>query len=124
MIIRSLVNGQPAPSLPPLLSSPTLQKSLQTLDLSRSPVPSGTLPSNLADLASLTELHLPNASIGGPFPSSVPQGLVVLDVTGNSNLAGELPQSLCGSQTIKTCDFRGTAFGGSAAPGSCGPCLF
>jgi hypothetical protein len=114
---RRIVNGQPAPALPPLVSSLSLQRSLSILDLSSAPLAS--LPADLSPLAGLTELHVPSAGLAGTFPSALPAGLVVLNAANNSALGGTLPPPLCTNTALKTCDLAGTALSGS-----CGPCTF
>jgi Leucine-rich repeat (LRR) protein len=115
------VNGQAAPALPALLSSPALQHSLSILDLSQSPLSS--LPSDFSMLGNLTELHVPSAGLSGSFPTSLPGGLLVLDASNNTNLGGTLPSALCGSSILRTCSLASTGFSNDAA-GSCGPCTF
>jgi hypothetical protein len=120
IISCSVVNAQTPPSLGTLLASPTLQSSLTSLDLSRSPLDVSAPPS-FAPLSHLTQLLLPGTGLSGALPDAFPPALAVLSLADNPALGAPLPGALCGAGALTSCDLRGTAL---PAGGACGVCVF
>jgi len=116
-----IVNGQNTTlSLDSIASSPSLAKTLRTLDLSsnniNTPIP------DMSQLTSLVELDLSaNAITSLPASTNFPPSLHVLSLAANTGLFGSLPSSVCSNTALQTCDLRGTLFS-AATP--CGGCQF
>jgi hypothetical protein len=116
-----IVNGQNTTlSLDSIASSPSLAKTLKTLDFSSNninkPIP------DMSQLTNLVKLDLSGNAISLlPPTTNFPPSLRVLSLAANTGLFGTLPTSLCSNAALQTCDLRGTLFT-SASP--CGACQF
>ncbi|XP_058202579.1 receptor-like protein 7 [Rhododendron vialii] len=104
------------PSLRDLVQNLT---NLKVLDLSMVNI-SSSMPSVLSNISSLTTLNLEGCLLYGEFPMEIfrlPQ-LQILNVAGNENLTGSLPEFQSNSH-LKSLIFQGTGFYGKL-PGSIG----
>src|SRR5215471_19427275 len=95
MFSPRIINGQKLNNpLPSLTTNALLQSSLKFLDLSGTSL-TGTIPSSISSLSSLTELHLDSNALQAPLPASFPTGLQVLSLSGNPGINGVVSGQLC-----------------------------
>lgn len=116
IIQHQLINNP----LSDLAESSVLQSSLTALDLSWNSF-SGTIPSSISSLSSLTELHLDCNNLQSPLPYSFPSNLQILTMTNNTALSGTMPSTFCSSRSLVQCNLRDTSLNGT---GGCGVCQF
>lgn len=101
-----------------LSSSLALQASLKLLDLSSTSL-TGPIPNTISSFTSLTQLLLSNNDLQPPFPTTFPPSLQILNLQNNTGLSGTLPNSLCNSTLLTSCELGSTGLNGS-----CGLCRF
>ncbi|WVQ84764.1 hypothetical protein IAT38_006921 [Cryptococcus sp. DSM 104549] len=88
-----------------------LPSSLTYLDFSYNSL-TGQIPS-LSQLTALKTLYLQNNQFTSA-PSSLPSSLTTLSFTSNSNLAGSMPDAVCSSTALTSCDLRSTSLTASS----------
>ncbi|KAG2063825.1 L domain-like protein [Suillus decipiens] len=114
-----VINSQPlANPLPTLSFSTALQASLKLLDLSSTSI-TGPIPNTISSFSSLTQLLLSNNNLQSPFPTTFPSSLQILNLQNNTELSGTLPNSLCNSTLLTSCEL-----GSTGLSGGCGLCQF
>ena len=85
--------------------------SLRVLSLSRNANLSGTLPPEIGDLTSLTQLYIYGTSISGPIPSQIGKCLSLTAINlANNRLDNSIPTSLTYLSNLRTLSLKGNNF--------------
>ncbi|KAG2369175.1 hypothetical protein BDR07DRAFT_1604834 [Suillus spraguei] len=114
-----VINSQPLTNpLPTLSSSTALQASLKLIDLSSTSL-TGPIPNTISSFSLLAQLLLSNNNLQPPFPTTFPPSLQILSLQNNTGLSGTLPNSLCNSTSLTSCEL-----GSTGLSGGCGLCQF